>query len=109
MLSLRAARAWGVSPDDYGEWSNTARGLAEALILADATTNRYGIDLEVARDDEAGFDVTFVMDYSEEAVRAEIKREYGDKGLPPGMSPVVTLNQKVLERQRLAAEVKSAS
>ena len=99
MLALRAARAWGVSPDDYAEWSDRARGLAEASILADATTNKYGIDLELARDFEVGFDVKFVKDYSEEAVRQAIKSEYGDKGLPPGVSPVVSVNQKSMERR----------
>jgi len=109
MLSLRAARAWGVSPDVYGEWSDTARGLAEASILSDATTNKYGIDIEVARDIEAGFDVDFVTDYSEEAVRSATKSRFGDKGLPPGMSPIVTLNQRSLERRRATKEAKGPS
>src|SRR5690606_13360800 len=93
---------WGVVPDDYEELPAKSRCLMEALVELDASTNQYGIPLDQARDVELGWDVKFVPDYTAEAVENEAKSQFGDKGVPRHMRPVVTINAKSLERKRRA-------
>ena len=94
---------YGVSPSEYTRWPRRDQALVEALVEMDATTNEHGIPLELARDINVGFDVKFVKDYTVEAVQQKIKSEYGEKGLPPGVRPVVSINQKSIERRRRSA------
>lgn len=105
---MRAAIKCGVSPDDYAEWSDRARGLVEAVILKDAETNQYGIPWEQARDIDLGFDVKWVKDYSVEAVEASKKAEFGKDGPPHGVHPVVSVNQKALARVQLQRSASKA-
>lgn len=104
---MRAAALFGVAPHEYEGWPEKSRRLAEALVELDASTNQYGIPLERARDEELGWDVDFVTDYTVAAVKEQAKSRYGQDGPPDGASPVVTENVKTRERvqaQRLATE-----
>ena len=95
-------------PHEYETWPAKSRALAESLVQLDASVNKFGIPVAQARDEELGWDVAFVADHTVTAVKDQIKGRYGDKGLPDGVTPVVTLNPKTwarvqAERERQAA------
>lgn len=89
---------WSIAPSQYGTWSPVDRGMSEALVLLDSSTNEYGIPLDQALDEDLGWDVEFPRDWTVDAVEKAKRSEFGEAGMPAGVFPRVTLNPKTWAR-----------
>lgn len=99
---------FSVPPHEYETWPAKSRALAESLVELDASTNQYGIPVSQARDEDLGWDVEFVTDYTVGAVKEQAKSKFGDAGAPDGSVPIVTLNPKTWARVQAEREAKAA-